>query len=470
MYTHPLDPRILRTKLPSEDDLFMYYDLDTKDGQMKNKLVIHTARNNGTFITDFDQYGQIKRLTQTMDDDYQSHLMILVSRGCVVRVCKKSHRGKKTVLKRVNLCYPTNRSSKESKSVSTTAHTLDFNIKHLERFVGLNAYTNYNVTVEHVNMNVNAIVPRTTKNPRGVSHSGDNRVKVYMKVKSCGMETIEGDASVEIHAIDNSGNISERISVPVLKENGGTLFFFLPNITEEHSDRLLDEKCSLAFKISQDMCLSALLYSANRLCGNLSSDHVGSTSDRHRRNSYNITGICLNLVNSIAEFCKVYTIESTQTGTNCSELFNEAQNIFQDDVLILYPKVTLSGGRVINGLPNRISLLDISLSGYKEIIIEDDKPAFKLTSISIVPADPLPLDLYQVRIDYKCATNYTVIDMRIRGSDQYTNYAVCAGINSCHCCVLHAAGASGSVVDNVEINVTDTWTGTNIVKEVVVIF
>ena len=78
--------------------------------------------------------------------------------------------------------------------------------------------------------------------------------------------------------------------------------------------------------------------------------------------------------------------------------------------------------------------------------------------------------IYIVRLDYACATNHTLTDMRIRGSDLYTNYAMCLGTNQCSCCILHAAGAFGSVVDHILINITLPWTGTNITKTGLVVF
>ena len=450
MYSHPLDPRLLRTQLPNGDEVFMYYVLDTNTGTMKTKTVVKTANDLKSFLVEFDQYGHIKRIIQNADND-KSYLLILVSRGCLVRVCRKLPRGKKKVLKRVNMCNSMDKRNTKHKGILTDFGKLESNVQKLQRLYGVNTRsTNHSLLAD--------------------TDIEDTSIAVSMKVKSCGVEKIKGDASLTIQTIKVTEIRAERVSLPVFKRSDGSFYFSLPNITSRHNEQRIDEKCSVVYSIGRDMCISSILKDKTNICRDLGRDEFSSASDLKQYDSNNLTRTCLSSIQSLVEFCKLFPLESVAARPNCSALFNDTRNMFETDRLVLTPVVTLADGKIINGLQNQISLQNLSLMGPPDIIIKDDKPTFKINSITVIPTDPLPLDLYQVRLDYSCATNYTVIDMRITGSDLYTNYAVCSGINPCSCCVLHAAGASGSVVDNVVINVTDPWTGTSLVKEVVVIF
>ena len=158
------------------------------------------------------------------------------------------------------------------------------------------------------------------------------------------------------------------------------------------------------------------------------------------------------------------------TIVDCHLHFTDSLNFFSDDLFSLHPKAVFFDGKEIIGDELQISLRDTNRLIKDGIVIKDDKPEFQIVKISVNPTDPVPGDIYQVRMDYACATEQTVIKMNVTGSDQYTNHVTCQGITSCNCCIVHAAGAANAVIDHVIMHITDSLTKVDMVKEMVVVF
>ena len=440
IYKHPMDPRLLYTKLSSGEKFYVYFVHDVETGTIKPKMVANVTPEQGTFLIDFDKNGQIKRIHQNNGKN-QINLFIAVSRVCEIRIYNKISRENKHLLKTLNTCKSSHVSL--SKTVLTKGFAMyTSNIDKLRRL--------YHGVQESENNN---------------SSSTDKYIKVKVKVESCGTDRVDADVSVNIDSDNDQESSSESISMPVFRSQDGGYFFRLPNVTFSFKKEY-EEKCKAASGISTRVCSSSLIGNKQIICSDLNDSlYIGINFTKP-----DIESSCQNLFESIEEYCNQIKANYLNFQTNCIPNYDEGRNIFATDELLLKPVVTFGSGKVMNKLQQKVLLRNISLWGAPDILITDDKPEFRIIGVIVTPHDPLPLDLYQVRLDYACATNYTLIDMRIRGSDLYTNYATCSGTNQCSCCILHAAGAAGSVVDHILINITDPWTGTNLTKTVVVVF
>ena len=447
IYTHPLDPRLLHTKLPNSDEIYVYYMLSSDLDAIKTKMVVKVSNAKRTFLVEFDQYGHIKRIHQS-ESENGVHLQIVVSRSCQVRVYNKLPKGRKRLMRRMNICYTLN-----TRRQTTPQKIVPYEYKELKSYV------------EKLQGLYNGII----RNGDNSSLFLDKYINVSMKVRSCDMDQTIESLLVNIETTGGYNVHHDSISVPVRKRSDNTFYITLPNVTSNF-DQYYEEKCLATTSIVKNLCLSPLIYSKLDVCGGFNQNDLNYTQRMKEITIETFQITCLNFFKSIKSFCDLFAIRNIGLQKNCVTSYNKSSNIFKDDELTLKADVTLSSGKVINGFQQRISLQNLSLVGTHDIIIENDKPEFRIKGVTVTPTDPLPLDLYQVRVDYTCATNYTLIDMRVSGSDLYTNYAVCSGINPCNCCILHAAGAAGSVVDNILINVTDPWTGTDLVREVVVVF
>lgn len=427
-----MDPRLLYSKLTTGDEAYVYFTHDSEQGTIKIKMAVKKTSGKRLFLIDFDRYGRIKRVNQNNSQNETSFVM-MIARGCQVRIFNKTTRGKKYLLKNTNICQ---------------SNSTPWNVQQIVP----HQFATYQSKLENLQNLLYGII----KAGQNGTLLRDKYIKVWMDVKSCGKETFSGALTVNLESVIYNVNSSERINIPVFRAESGEFSFSLPNITLKFTEEY-EEKCGTASSIGQYICSATPLGGVHDACSDL------STNDSSRKT-------CLNFLRSFEKFCEFFTANSLINQTDCISFYDERRDFFSGDELIMKPVVTFEGGKVINNLHRRLSLQNISLLGGHNITIVDDKPDFRITGVTVTPPDPLPLDLYQVRVDYACATNYTLIDMRIRGSDFYTNYATCSGISNCNCCVLHAAGAPGSVVDNIVINVTDSWTGTNISQTVVVVF
>jgi len=136
----------------------------------------------------------------------------------------------------------------------------------------------------------------------------------------------------------------------------------------------------------------------------------------------------------------------------------------------MIPYAVYPDGKTVSGREQRLNLRDAAEILNNGFTIKDNKPDFKITKITVIPNDPVPHDIYQVKMDYNCATNATVMKMEVTGSDKYRNHVTCHGSHPIGSCTLHAAGAQNAVVDNVTIEVSDKNTGFNMTEKMVVIF
>ena len=417
--------------------MFVVHDVET--GTIKPKMVAKLVSEQGSFQMEFDKNGQFKRINQNNGKN-KTNLLISISKGCEIRVFSKISRNNKRLLKTLSL------------------NTCKSNVASLSKTVRSNDFVMYTANLHKLQSLYFGISNHN-------SSTSDKYIKVKVKVESCGTERADGELSANIESTYDHESNPLRIDTPVFRSQDGGYFFRLPNISYSFEAEF-EEKCKAVSGIIKSICSSPLIGNKQLICSDLNSSmHVGSNITKQDHECS-----CQNLFDSVEKYCNQIKTNEWNFKTNCIENYDESRDIFDTDELLLKPIVTFGGGKVINKFQQRVLLQNISLLGVPDIIVTDDKPTFKIIGVTVTPQDPLPLDLYQVRLDYACATNFTMIDMRINGSDLYSNYATCAGTNQCSCCILHAAGAAGSVVDNIVINITDPWTGTNLTKTVMVVF
>ena len=443
LFKHPLDPRLLFTKLSSGEEFRLNVVQDVATGTIRPKMVTRMTSEQGAFQMEFDKNGQIKRISQ-MNGKNKANLLIATSKGCEVRIFSKMSRYNKQLLKILSLdiCKSNMAAlSKASQSSDFAMYTSNLNKLKMLFYGEQDRESSRNSTIS------------------------EKYIHVKVKVENCKNQRVDGEVHMNIESANDPESSPVRINIPAFRSHDGGYFFRLPNISSSFATEF-EEKCKGVSGIIKSICFSPLIAKKQLICSDLND----SVRVRSNVSEQDIESSCRNLFDSIEKYCNPIKTNEWNFKGDCIENYDEARNIFKTDELELKPVVTFVGGKVINKFHQRISLQNISLLGASDIKVTDDKPEFKIIGVTVTPKDPLPLDLYQVRLDYACATNFTMIDMRISGSDLYSNFATCPGLNPCSCCVLHAAGAAGTVVDNIVINITDPWVGTSITKTVVVVF
>ncbi|KAL3847896.1 hypothetical protein ACJMK2_018787 [Sinanodonta woodiana] len=314
--------------------------------------------------------------------------------------------------------------------------------------------------------------PMRSVNKMRIPVKNDDPRLVYIPiiVRQCGQSHRNAEVSAIFEPVGFEDNITAQFEIRAQRyEYSDEVFIQVPN-TLVNQDHINTKKlCKSVLRHAKGVCRRAVDVPSKVLCSSIqveeiSNDRISSPIETFRRT-------CNILYESVNYFCEnIFRMIAKDSVGLCEDTFENILNIFDYHQFNVIPIAKLTENRILRGVPRHVFLNRSDGMEVSPLLIEDNKPLFKITSVSVNPKDPAPLDVYQVRVDYMCATNFTAVKMDVTGSDKYWNSATCFGINPCSCCTLHAAGASNAVIDRVTIHVTDTLTNVNLTKELVIVF
>lgn len=261
------------------------------------------------------------------------------------------------------------------------------------------------------------------------------------------------------HFRDNNG---ESVTIVTYEKHNGDVALHLPETTQFPEKTKISQKCEFITSKREQICSLSHRRIYKSICDKTSRSQYGKLTSE--MTSFSVSAMCKVFFNFITNYCDIYKLADNSP---CTNKYVDQENFFSTRLFKIRPMVLYPDEKIVIGSDHDIV---IGSSHHEQLIIVDKTPEFKIVKISVIPSDPVPHDIYQVRMDYECATKHTVVNMTVSGSDMYSNHMTCRGMTSCSCCVVHAAGAPNAVIDQVIIRVTDPSYGFILEKETVIVF
>ncbi|XP_053404711.1 uncharacterized protein LOC128558685 [Mercenaria mercenaria] len=267
-----------------------------------------------------------------------------------------------------------------------------------------------------------------------------------------------------------SFRVNENIILLPHETSDGTVVLRLPNNSVPLGSKEITSKCEMTKSLHRKICFPSNLENFRIVCNSIFnlSDINHSTPPHISRTIQ----LCRFVLESVTSYCDKHIFETVSQDKPCLANYINNFNLFSEHSYQLRPIAHFPDEKVMYGYVQDVNFANNTQlgQGSKELTITDNDANFKIVKISVIPTDPVPHDIYQVKLEYACATSQTVIKMTVYGSDYYSNSVTCHGTTQCSCCILHAAGAPNAVVDHVTINVTDPSRNYKLVQEMVVVF
>lgn len=312
-------------------------------------------------------------------------------------------------------------------------------------------------------------------------HGFETFIELPVNIQRCGyesqgkhfvyLELLKEDGMEDQSSYDRNVSWFGNESIVLLSSHvnkDGVALLRLPNTTIPLGTGVITSKCKMTVSQHERICSTANLATFEIVCDNiLKHSDVNHSTLSHMSRSLSL---CRFVLKTVKSYCDTSASRVLSQDIACTSKFLKTVNIFSNANYQIRPLALFPDEKIIAGKERHLNLGGHMNIKEKELNIIDLEPDFKIMKISVIPTDPVPHDIYQVKLDYACATDQTVIKMTVSGSDFYSNHVVCEGITQCSCCILHAAGAPNAVVDQVIINVTDLSRKYELSREMIVVF
>lgn len=480
-YSHPMDPRLETSILPSETRItltrsynlpeteirkhFQYPDAYALESRDSSDKILHRIS--------FSQDGFIDRI-QFLSSDLEQKLILKRNRVDKCRVSamlEESSSETKTDLS-LNIC---DNSTEVPRNVSEHNELERRSDKDKESVIENYSLKRHRRKPRNKDSSVHAIskvsvidVPVLTERC-GYNVNEEPRVYIQMTPLNTLPMYVPGLKTYDKRSRGFS-NTSEH-SVIILGSTGsnGKPVVNLPDINEPLGISAVKAKCKETVTKHNNICKESHLQAYSKICDRFQQT-VTKDMPVNTNSSNQYSSICRQIIHMFDIFCDFSTTRLLSVDKTCRTQYSSTVNIFSADYFKIVPYAVYPDGKNVKGRELRFSLIDAREILRNGFSIRDEVPDFQITGISVIPKDPVPHDIYQVRMNYDCATNSTIIKMEVTGSDQYSNHVTCHGSKPTGSCTLHAAGAQDAVVDNVTMHISDTKTGFNITEKMVVIF
>ncbi|KAL4219884.1 hypothetical protein ACF0H5_020295 [Mactra antiquata] len=468
-FSHPVDPRLDMTELQNGDQITLSYLFNFLQQQPYLKDIEKLALNFRSRLKT-DSYSNIiitfhsdGFVNEIIDQNIQSQfskikLRRLRSKQCIVRVKNKKTKFDVDICdsSRQNILLEISPTISSTKTIITTDVGKSNPILDSQKF----KYFDY-----YGYMNFSEVSVRTER----CGYESMAKKHVFCKLSlSSNSPKYNSDASrsqSDIEMLSDSylqENSHESVTLLTQEKHNGGAVLRLPESTKNLNNSVTEKKCELTYYKRQQICNSSYRQVYRLICKTIYSNKNGGHSAEVT--SSHLSSVCNLLSDILSGYCDTY---SNFEESLCTANYREVINLFSASNFHIRPSVLYSDNKIVTGSEHNIV---IGRLRHEEMTIVDTTAEFKIVKISVIPSDPVPHDIYQVRMDYECATKSTVVNMTISGSDLYSNHMTCRGITSCNCCVVHAAGAPNAVIDHVIIKVTDESYGFSLEKETVIVF
>ena len=467
LFSHPLDPRFDRTFLPNEDILtlgraFQFVQQDTflKD---PNKFAVEIKSRDirlPRVLVVIHSNGFIEKIIDTQSTK-ENIIKFRRSRlnPCIVRL-----KGN-LVNREVNICGINNEVSvaKNDKNGNTS-----------KEIKGRGHYVNKGDTEKkrrHKHVYLSEEELTFVELPVRIHRCGYNsnqRKFVYFKIFKDEMDPWHESISRSESDISLSEN--EKIVILSHKTLHGTEVLRFPDNTVPLGIEEMTQRCEMTKSLHRKICFPPNLENLSIICDDLSKrDDLNISTPPHISKTIYL---CKHVLKTLSSYCNKHYSKVLTQDKACLTHYTNTINLFSTEKYLIQPFVVFPDVKLISGRVQSVNFGNISQlnTQNRELVIIDNNSEFKIVKITVIPKDPVPHDIYQVKLEYACATSETAIRMTVYGSDFYSNSVTCRGVNHCNCCILHAAGAPNAVVDRVTINVTDPSRNYELVREMVVVF
>lgn len=470
-YSHPMDPRLETVILPSgsslalsrsynapETDIVKFlqypdvYTLESRDPRSK-------TRHRILFLSD----GFVDRIDYLNEDNVYS-LKFKRNRvdQCRVRVMWSESGEEKNV--HVSICdNKTELNNTIARSLPkgrhSGVHREQDSIRRHNRRTRNDSSRNYMTSKVNL-LEVPVLVHRC-------GYTLEEEPQVYAKVTTFNSMLGYSSDQKSTHGESRSLPTGSEHSVVILgqRNSHGKPVVLIPDVREPLGIQAIKSKCRETVNKHNDICTSSHLQVYWKICAKLETESTFVNAS-----AYQYSNLCNEITQILKMYCDHSATKVLSEDRVCRAQYSFSVDLFSFDLFEMIPYATYPDGKTIKGRKLTLSLRVAQEILRNGISIRDNKPDFRITEITVIPKDPVPHDIYQVKLDYDCATNSTVIKMAVTGSDQYSNHVTCHGGQPTGSCTLHAAGAQNAVVDNVTINVTDLRTGLNLTEKMIVIF
>ncbi|XP_060568586.1 uncharacterized protein LOC132727176 [Ruditapes philippinarum] len=471
LFSHPLDPRFDRTHLPNKDVVtlgrvfqFIQHETYLKD---PDKYALEINSEDLMFpqiLIIFHSNGFIEKIidTKTVKGNTMKFKKSRLN-PCVIRL-----KGR-LVDREINVCG-TNNSVDGAKYIEN-----EITSKENEERESLRDKNNDKGNMKKKRRHKHALSSENNFNflelPVRIHRCGYNskqRKFVFFKIFKDKMDSYHDNISRIKSNISHGAN--ENIYLLSHKTLHETESLRIPDQSVPLGIEKVTQKCELTKYYQRKICSTSNLESMRTICDDLW-NNVSQNNTTPPQFSKTIH-LCTYVLNKVSTYCDKHISLVLTPHKSCLSNYVNNFNLFSKRIYLIQPFVIFPDDKLISGQVQHVSFGNKSQSNLqnKELVITDNNSEFKIVKISVIPTDPVPHDIYQVRLDYACATSETAIKMTVYGSDFYSNSVTCRGVTHCNCCILHAAGAPNAVVDRVTINVTDHSRNYELVREMVVVF
>ena len=439
LFTNPLDPVIIGAKTPDEDNIYMIGEKDSSGNPTKVRRFEVVDKDGNSAFTKLDENNTI---TSAVDSSGMTMKFKWDSKYTSVEVTLVLPDSSQQITINVDLTDNTTNATLDLEDELFDKRSIDDNEMPQER------------QESHINYAEKEV--RSKKDTT-------NSARVSINVLSCGQP--EPDAIVKADATFDDST-TRYTAVP--SDTSGLYYIYIPTVASSTIGEDIGEVCSAIEMVLDEAC--SWYGELKEITSYFTKHSVDKLICYYLGNGIKLVVPQLNLL-PVYKFCKSIfkgvnyycnkinapilsgVIDKKKSELICELITDYTDNAidsFRDTEVSLTPFAIFPAGHTVIGSSKVLSLPPGSSVVSTTFTIDDR--SLQITSLTVVPADPDPLEDYVVTVRYKCYTSSTSVEMSIVGTDEYTNTIYCSGGPSC---VLYVPGAVALVRDMVTVRISD---------------
>ena len=440
LFTNPLDPVIIGAKTPDGDNIYMIGEKDSNGNPTEvQRFEVVDLDGNSTF-TKLDENGTI---TSAVD-----------SNGITMKFEWDSNY--KSV--QVTLFLP-DLSQQITINVDLTDNTTNATLDIEDELFDKRSIDDNEMPQESQESHV-SYAKKEVRSKRDTT----NFARVSINVLSCGQP--EPDAIVKADATFDDCTATYT-AVP--SDTSGLYYIYIPTVVSSTIGEDIGEVCSAIEMVLDKAC--SWYEKLKEISSYFTKHSVDKLICYYLGKGIKLAIPHLRLI-PVYKFCKAVfkgvnyycdkinapilseVIDKKKSELICELITDYTDNAidsFRDTDVSLTPLAIFPAGHTVTGSSKVLSLPPGSSVVSTTFTIDDDK-SLQITSLTVVPADPDPLEDYVVTVQYECYTSSTSVVMSIVGTDGYTKTIFCSGGPAC---ILNVPGAEALVQDTVTVRISD---------------
>ena len=450
LFTNPLDPVIIGAKTPYGDNIYMIGEKDSNGNPTKvQRFEVVDLDGNSTF-TKLDENGTI---TSAVDSSGMTMNFKWDSNYTSVEVIFVLPDSSQQITINVDL---------------TDNTTLDLE----DEFYDKRSVDDNEIKKERQYSHVNYVEKKVrSKRDRA------NFARVSINVSSCRQP--EPNAIVKA---DASFDDSTTRYTAVASDTSGLYYIYIPTIASSTIGETIGEVCSAIEMVLDKVCSwygkikkftkKFFKHSVEKLVCNYLVKGIKLVVPQLRL--IPVKRFCKAIFKGVDYYCDKINapifpgvIDKKKSELICELITDYTDNVidfFRDTDVSLTPFAIFPAGHIVTG-SSKVLTLPPGSSVVSTTFTIDDGTSLQITCLTVVPADPDPLEDYNVTVKYECYTSLTIVQMSINGTDGYTDTNWCSRGPSC---ILNVPGAEALVQDTVTVRIFDPFSPTITLKAFII--